>query len=78
MNRKVACWVHTGANIPPMVRFLKHAAACRSTLKIGLQLFEEKISDQHIHPIPEQSCVSLGVYVAVRLMENYNVKSGIR
>ena len=31
---------------------LKHAAACRSTLKIGLGFFWKKILEQNINPVP--------------------------
>ena len=39
---------------------LKHAAACRSTLKIGLGPFREKIWNQNINPIPVQLLVRDG------------------
>ena len=45
-----------------LVGILKHAATCRSTLKIGLRLFGKKVSDRNINSISEQSFGKDGLY----------------
>ena len=52
-----------------LVGVLRHAAACRSTLKIGLGFFLGKISDQNINPILEQSSVRDWQYPSGQMLQ---------